>query len=71
MEALADALERLLQSGEVRLYVGPWDGESHVVATADALRMVREPRRYRYQLDDPHEERLSFVNVENDRSHPE
>ncbi|MGO9976160.1 MAG: hypothetical protein ACLP01_25830 [Solirubrobacteraceae bacterium] len=65
--AIREALVVLIRSGEIAIYRGPWNEESEPVDTSVALRLLDESMWYRFRIDDPHEERLYFVNVENIR----
>lgn len=65
--AIREALVVLLRSGEVAIYRGPWNEESEPVDESVALRLLDESMWYRFRIDDPHEERLYFVNVANIR----
>lgn len=65
--AIREALVVLVRSGEIAIYRGPWNEESEPVDKSVALRLLDESMWYRFRIDDPHEERLYFVNVANIR----
>jgi hypothetical protein len=62
---VAAELKSLLIDGKVRLYRGPWNGESEPVSTPEALDLLTDSKWFTYRLDDPNEVRLYFVNVDN------
>jgi hypothetical protein len=64
-EVIVSALARLLEEGVIWLYRGPSTSTNLVPVSKDrALTMLRNPRWLTYG-DDPDEERLFYVNVEN------
>ena len=65
--AIAAALRELLLEDRIRLYRGRWDAESQPVATEEGLKLLTAEKWYRFRLDEPEEERLYFVNVDNIR----
>jgi hypothetical protein len=62
-----ETLTALGNEGLVRFWRGVWDREDeHVAVTAAAAEvLLRDPRWFRYRLDEQAEERLYFVNVDN------
>jgi hypothetical protein len=67
--SLREVLESLLRGGRIRLYRGHWgDADPAELTTADALSLLADPDWYVFDLDNPREERLYFVNVENLRN---
>jgi hypothetical protein len=71
--AIRLALGDLLRAGQVRLLRGHWRVEPHMVTTEEGLALLEDPAWYGFRTEDPWEERLYFVNVENlrDREQPE
>jgi hypothetical protein len=65
--AIAAALTELLREDRIRLYRGRWDAELQPVATEEGLKLLTDEKWYRFRLDEPNEERLYFVNVDNIR----
>ena len=64
---VADALTELVVEGKVRLYQGRWNEDPVAVLAPDALQLLKEPRWFSFRADEPNEERLYFVNVQNIR----
>jgi hypothetical protein len=65
--AIAQALSELSKSGAILIYRGRWDGDPSPVSAHEARALLQDRRWYRFRLDEPDEERLSFVNAENVR----
>jgi hypothetical protein len=63
--AVRRALQALVESGEVVLYRGHWEADPQPVPPAEALVLLEDPAWFAFHLEDPDEQRLSFVNVEN------
>lgn len=65
---VADALAELVAEHRVRIYRGRWDsGDPEPVPSSVAVELLREPGWYSFDVGDPDEERLYFVNVLNVR----
>jgi len=65
---LAEALEALLVDERIRLYRGRWDDDDpRELSEVEAVEVLHQKRWYSFHIDDPEEERVSFVNVENIR----
>lgn len=62
---LREVLLDLLDEGAIAIYRGPWDQEPDRVDDAEARELQKDDRWYSYDVDDPDEERLFFVNVDN------
>lgn len=68
VEQVRVVLENLVREGRIRMYRGHWRrNDPREVALDEALILLREPRWFRFHTDDPWEERLYFVNIENFR----
>ena len=66
-EEVRDALVLLSRKGLIRFWRGVWDREDELVEVSapDAEALLQDSRWFRFRLDEPAEERLYFVNVEN------
>ncbi len=66
-QEVRETLRELGGEGLIRFWRGPWDkdDEHAEVPTQEALLLLQDPRWYRFRLDEPNEERLYFVNVDN------
>lgn len=66
-QKVREALGVLAREGRIRLWRGAWDREEEQVEVSalDVGRLLEDARWYRYRLDEPGEERLFFVNVDN------
>lgn len=63
---LREVLLELLDAGRIVFYRGHWKNpEPDPVPDGEARRLLDDPLWYTYGSDDPDEERLSFVNVDN------
>jgi len=66
VEQVRAVLEALVQEGHIRMYRGHWRRDDpHEITVDEALTLLRDARWFRFRTDDPWEERLYFVNVEN------
>lgn len=66
---VGQALAALPERGEIAVYRGRWDdNDPEPVSREEAVQLLGDPVWFRYRIDDPDEERLYFVNVENIRS---
>jgi hypothetical protein len=60
------ALAELVKARKIRLFRGEWDEDDPApVGLSEALNLLRDRYWYTYHLDDPQEQRLFFVNVDN------
>jgi hypothetical protein len=67
--AVAQALVDLFAKGQIAMYRGPWnDDDPEPVPREETVRLLSDPAWFGFRIDDPNEERLYFVNVENIRS---
>jgi hypothetical protein len=64
---MAAALIDLVESGKLRIYKGRWDEDPSPVLTQEAVELLKDPRWYKFHIEDPAEERIFFVNVDNIR----
>ena len=65
-KVLARILLELVRERRVALFKGRWDDNDPPQLTeAEALALLPDTRWYSYRLDDPEEERVYYVNVEN------
>jgi hypothetical protein len=62
-----EAVTELTRQGHFRWWRGPWAREDeHIEVPAHELELLLQDLRwYRFRLEEPDEERLYFVNVEN------
>jgi hypothetical protein len=62
-----EALRGLAADGLIRFWCGPWTREEeHIEVPAHEVSAVlEEPHWYSFHIDDPAEQRLYFVNIDN------
>ena len=65
---MASALIDLVELAKLCIYKGKWDEDPSPVPTQEAVELLKNPWWYTFHLDDPAEERVFFVNVDNIRS---
>lgn len=63
--ALRTVLGTLIASGQLVAYKGRWDDDPDPVERSTAVTLLDDTRWYRFRIDDPDEERLYFINVDN------
>jgi hypothetical protein len=64
--SLMTALTELVEAQRIFIYKGVWEeDEPDLVSVAEAVRQLKNPKWYRYRLNEDREERLSFGNVDN------
>jgi len=66
-DAISRALTELVQAGAIQIYRGRWDADPEVVSPHEAAELLKDEQWYSFRVNDPQEERLYFVNVENIR----
>lgn len=63
---LSQVLSDLVKSRQVLMFRGPWKhNDPEPVSAETALELLRDTRWFQYDLDNPDEERLYFVNADN------
>jgi hypothetical protein len=65
IDTIARALGELVREDRIRLFRGIWNAEPQPVPIAEGVELLQNAVWYRFRIDDPHEERLYFVNVDN------
>jgi hypothetical protein len=66
--AVARALSALVIAGKIRIYRGHWDDpDPPRVSPEEAVQLLPDRAWFSFHIDDPNEQRLWFVNVENIR----
>ena len=67
VEALQGVLAELLSERLIRVYRGVDRKLDEPLPEQEALDLLKDPRWYSFHLDDPPENRLTYINVENIR----
>jgi hypothetical protein len=65
VDVISRALGTLAREDRIRLFRGRWNTEPQRVPVEEGLRLLEDSAWYRFRADDPDEERLYFINVDN------
>jgi hypothetical protein len=65
VEVMSGALGELVREDAIRLFRGAWNAKPQPVPAEEGVALLHNSEWYRFRTDDPDEERLYFVNVDN------
>ncbi len=65
VSVISSALGELVREDRIRLFRGRWNGEPQPVPVEEGLKLLQDSVWYRFRTDEPNEERMYFINVNN------